>query len=128
MALHLNADDLNIIHWCVNALVFTMMPRVTPAPPFPLEGDVLPACKRNRILTPLAPPNGGVVRVYYASPQMMWNQYLLSNQVFEMDKSILYQDNNNAILLEGNGCKSSSRHTKHINIRYFYIKYHNNSG
>ena len=41
--------------------------------------------------------------VYDASPQMMWTQYFLSNREFEIDKSILYQENKRAILLEENG-------------------------
>ena len=52
----------------------------------------------------------------------MWTRCFLSNQVFQIDKSILYQDNKSTILLEENGSESSSSRTKHINIRYFYIK------
>ena len=33
----------------------------------------------------------------------------------------MYQDNQSAILLENNGKRSSSKRTKHINIRYFFI-------
>ena len=33
----------------------------------------------------------------------------------------MYQDNQSAILLENNGRVSSSRRTKHLNIRYFFI-------
>ena len=33
----------------------------------------------------------------------------------------MYQDNQSAILLENNGRASSSRRTKHLNIRYFFI-------
>jgi hypothetical protein len=33
----------------------------------------------------------------------------------------LFQDNKSAILLEKNGKASSSKRTKHINIRYFFI-------
>ena len=33
----------------------------------------------------------------------------------------MYQDNQSAILLENNGRASSSRQTKHLNIRYFFI-------
>ena len=35
--------------------------------------------------------------------------------------NILYQDNKSAILLEKNGKLPSSRRTKHINIRLFFI-------
>ena len=33
----------------------------------------------------------------------------------------MYQENQLAILLENNGKASSSRRTKHLNIRYFFI-------
>ena len=33
----------------------------------------------------------------------------------------MYQDNQSAILLENNGKKSSSKRTRHINIRYYFI-------
>jgi hypothetical protein len=33
----------------------------------------------------------------------------------------LYQDNQSAILLEKNGRASSSKRTRHINIRYFFV-------
>jgi hypothetical protein len=36
--------------------------------------------------------------------------------------NILYIDNMSAMLLEKNGCVLSSKRTKHINLRYFYIK------
>ncbi len=39
-----------------------------------------------------------------------------------MDASLLYQDNMSAILLETNGKASSSKRTKHIKVKYFFIK------
>ncbi len=39
-----------------------------------------------------------------------------------MDASLLYQDNMSAILLETNGRASSSKRTKHIKVKYFFIK------
>ena len=39
-----------------------------------------------------------------------------------MDSSVVYQDNKSAILLEENGRASSGRRTRHINIRYFFVK------
>ncbi len=43
-------------------------------------------------------------------------------QGYNMDASLLYQDNMSAILLEMNGKASSSKHTKHIKVKYFFIK------
>ena len=42
-------------------------------------------------------------------------------QGYQVQDNVLYQDNQSAILLEKNGKASSSRRTKHINIRYFFI-------
>ena len=59
---------------------------------------------------------------------MMCTRYFLSNQGFDVDKSILYQDKNSAIMLEHNGCESSYSRTNHIDTRYLYIKYRINGG
>ena len=42
-------------------------------------------------------------------------------QGIEVRDNILYQDNESAVLLETNGRASSSKRTKHINIRYYYV-------
>jgi hypothetical protein len=42
-------------------------------------------------------------------------------QGYQVQDNILYQDNKSAILLEKNGKALSSKHTKHVNIRYFFI-------
>ena len=38
-----------------------------------------------------------------------------------MGPADVYQDNQSAVLLEKNGKASSSRRTRHINIRYFFV-------
>ena len=52
--------------------------------------------------------------------QAMWTRNFLEEQGYEC-KTTIYQDNTSAILLEKNGKESSSKRTRHINIRYFYI-------
>ena len=42
-------------------------------------------------------------------------------QGYEVTKNILYQDNKSSILLEKNGKASSSKRTRHISIRYFFV-------
>ena len=49
-------------------------------------------------------------------------------QGYEAGDNILFQDNMSSILLEKNGKASSSRRTKHINIRYFFITDRVNQG
>ncbi len=42
-------------------------------------------------------------------------------QGFAVSDNILYQDNKSAMLLETNGQASSSKHTRHIEIPYYYV-------
>jgi hypothetical protein len=55
-------------------------------------------------------------------PQMLWTLYFLEAQGYKIDNNILYQDNKSSILLETNGRGSSGKRTRHINVRYFFIK------
>ncbi len=42
-------------------------------------------------------------------------------QGFAVSNNILYQDNKSEMLLETNGQASSSKHTRNIEIRYYYV-------
>ena len=55
-------------------------------------------------------------------PHMLWTRYFLEAQVYVIDDNILYHNSTSAILLEMNGRKSSTNNTKHINVRYYFIK------
>ena len=46
----------------------------------------------------------------------------LECQGYKSNNTVLYQDNTSAISMETNGKLSSSKRTKHINIRYFFIQ------
>ena len=62
---------------------------------------------------------------------VMWMKHFFESQVRSIDVNsplkplgsdvTIEQDNTSAIQLERNGWKSSSKRTKHINVRYFYI-------
>ena len=54
-------------------------------------------------------------------PLALWTRSFLKEQGYQSETTI-YQDNTSAILLEKNGKESSSKRTRHINIRYFFIK------
>ena len=54
--------------------------------------------------------------------QILWTNYFLEAQGYKTNDTVLFQDNKSAILLEKNGKASSGKRTKHINIRYFFIK------
>jgi hypothetical protein len=54
-------------------------------------------------------------------PHVIWTQHFLTSQGYTVNKSVVFQDNKSAILLEKNGRVSSGKRTRHLNIRYFFI-------
>jgi hypothetical protein len=54
-------------------------------------------------------------------PAICWTRYFMKAQGYGVKDNVLFQDNKNSILLDKNGKASSSKRTKHINIRYFFI-------
>ena len=52
---------------------------------------------------------------------MLWAKQFLEAQGLQVQDNVLHQDNKSAILLEKNGKASSSKRTRHINIRYFFV-------
>ena len=55
--------------------------------------------------------------------QILWTRLFMEAQGVKVTDNILYQDNMSAILLERNGWAYSSKRTKHIEIRYYYVAY-----
>jgi hypothetical protein len=62
-----------------------------------------------------------VVAVHDNMGALLWTRYFLEEQGYPQDPSVLYQDNQGAMLLENNGRSSSGKHTRHIEIRYFFV-------
>ena len=54
-------------------------------------------------------------------PSILWSRYFLEAQGYKVNDNIIFQDNQSTMLLERNGKASSSKRTKHINVRYFFI-------
>ena len=61
-------------------------------------------------------------------PEMLWSLYFLREQGYEVANVELFQDNISAQMLEVNGKFSSSKKTKHIRAKFFFIKDRIDSG
>jgi hypothetical protein len=55
-------------------------------------------------------------------PSTIWTKYFLDAQGYEIKDNFYHQDNQSAIKIERNGKLSGSQKTRHIDIRYFWIK------
>ena len=53
-------------------------------------------------------------------PDILWTGYFLEKQGYGVYRNVMMRDNKSCMLLETNGQLSSSKRTKHINVRYFY--------
>ena len=63
-----------------------------------------------------------LVGTFECMAKVIWTNYFLKAQGYEVGNTVVYQDNMSAILMEKNGKSSSSKRTKHINMRYFFIQ------
>jgi hypothetical protein len=63
-----------------------------------------------------------LVRMDDSLGYILWARYFMQEQGFDMEALLLYQDNMSAMLLKTNGRASSSKLTKHIKVKYFFIK------
>ena len=63
-----------------------------------------------------------VIGVDDAMTLVLWSLYFIQAQGYPMTHAIIYQDNKSAIRLEVNGKWSSSKRTKHIKMKYFFVK------
>ena len=55
-------------------------------------------------------------------PFNIWLRMFLEEQGFFLGKNIVYQDNQSAIKMERNGRNSCTGNSRHVDIRYFFVK------
>jgi hypothetical protein len=122
MPLTLEASDVHIIKWHIDA-AFAVHPDMkghTGGNMTLGKGSVYGTSTRQKINT-RSSTEAELVSVNDVMPQVLWTRYFLSAQGYDTTENIVYQDNQSAILLEKNGKGSSSKRTRHIDIRYFFV-------
>ena len=62
-----------------------------------------------------------IVGVNDAMYMVLWVRHFLEKQGYTVTDNIVHQDNQSAMKLEQNGKTSSTRRTRHMEIRYFFI-------
>jgi hypothetical protein len=123
MPLTLEASaGINIVKWWVDAS-FAAHPDMQShtGAMITLGRGALYAMSSQQKLTTRSSTEGELVGVADAMAQIIWTRYFFEAQGYSIKDSIVYQDNQSAILLEKNGRASSNKRTCHINIRYFFI-------
>jgi hypothetical protein len=122
MSLTLEASNMNVVKWWVDAsfAVHPDMKSHTGGAMSLGKGVVHGNSTRQKINT-TSSTEAETVGIHEMLPQILWTRYFLEAQGYGVEESIIYQDNQSAILLAKNGRGSSSKRTRHINIRYFFV-------
>ena len=122
MPLTIEADSLNVVKWWVDASfdVHPDMKSHTGATMTLGKGMTYSTSTRQKLNTKSS-TEGELVVVNDVLPQVLWTRYFLGAQGYKAADSVVYQDNQSAILLEKNGRASSSKRTRNIEIRYSFV-------
>ena len=122
MPLVLEADDVQVVKWWIDAS-FAVHPdmRSHTGGAMTLGKGAIYATSTRQKLNTKSSTEAELVGVNDVLPQVLWTRYFLEAQGYGVKDSVVYQDNQSAILLEKNGKGSSSKRTRHINIRYFFV-------
>lgn len=123
LVLTLEVDVINILKWFIDAsyAIHRDMKGHTGGGMTMGKGAIFSKSTKQKINT-TSSTETEVVGVDDVLPQVLWTNYFMQAQGWYSDQTIVYQDNKSAILLENNGKLSSSKRTKHINVRYYFVK------
>jgi hypothetical protein len=118
----LSADDLRVVKWYVDAS-FAVHPdfKSHTGGVMTFGGGAIQSVSRKQKLNTRSSTEAELVGADDVATMILWTKLFLEDQGYPVEKNILYQDNQSAILLEKNGKKSSSKRTRALNIRYFFI-------
>ena len=122
LPLILGADNTGVLNWYVDAS-FAVHPNMrghtggglTMGIGYPIVSST------KQKLNTRSSTESELVGVDDMMPSILWTRYFLKSQGYHVSDNIIFQDNKSTMLLERNGKASSSRRTKHINVRYFFI-------
>ncbi len=120
--LTLSADTTNIIQWFSDAAfgVHPDMKSHTGGTMTLGKGSIISMSKKQKLNTKSS-TEVELVGADDISDHLLWTNYFLEEQGYDIKDTILYQDNKSIMLLLNNGKFSSSKRTRHISIRYFFL-------
>ena len=114
-------DGTNIARWYTDAS-FAVHPDMKSHTGYIMtlgKGAVIASSTKQKINTKSS-TESELVGADEATTPLLWSKWFMEEQGYNI-KPIMYQDNQSSMKLEQNGKESSSKRTRHINIRYFFI-------
>ena len=80
------------------------------------------ASSKTQTLNTMSSTESELVGASSCIPQIMWTVNFLKAQGINVRRNYLYQDNHSAMRMERNGRQSAGPRSRHINIRFFFVK------
>ena len=127
--LTMKADNLHVIKWYVD-VTFAVHPGFKShiGATMSFGTGAVPTLSRKEKLKTKSSAEAELVGADDASIYILWTKLFTEAQGYYVKENILYQDNKSTILLLNNGKRSSGKHTRALNIRYFFLTYQVNKG
>ena len=125
LSLTLEADAMNVIQWWVDAS-FATHPNCRSHTGATLsfgKGSVYSMSSKQKLNTQSS-TEAELVGINDVLSMILWTRLFLEAQEYKVTDNILYQDNESTVKLARNGRHSSSKQTRHIEVRYYFITDH----
>jgi len=122
LMLTLESDNLHVIKWWVDAS-FAAHPDMKSHTGGCMslgKGTIYGTSTREKLNTKSS-TEAELVGVDDVLSQVLWTRCFMQAQGSEVRDNVMCQDNQSAMLLENNGRGSSSKRTRHINMRHFFV-------
>jgi len=122
LPLTLEAGEECIIKWWVDAsyAVHPNMRSHTGAVMSLGKGSPYSICSKQKV-NARSSTEAELIGVNDAMALVIWTRLFIEAQGYKVKDNVVYQDNQSAMLLENNRKRSSSKKTRHIEIRYFFV-------
>jgi hypothetical protein len=120
--LFLAADDQHVIKWYIDASFAVHHDFRSHTGGAMSYGTSVPiSISRIQKLNTKSSTEAELVGVDDVTTMILWTKLFLEAQGYNISRNVVHRDNKSAILLERNGKRSSSKRTRAINIRYFFV-------
>ena len=125
LSLTLEADGMTVIQWWVDAS-FATHPNCRSHTGATLsfgKGSVYSMSSKQKLNT-RSSTEAELVGINDVLSMILWTRLFLEAQGYQVTNNVLHQDNESTIKLAKNGRQSSSKQTRNIEVRYYFITDH----
>ena len=123
LRLRLTVESLNVVKWWADA-AFAVHPDMKShtGGVMMLGSGAIQCISRKQKLNTKSSTEAELVGADDVLNDLLWTRNFMEAQGYPSKSTILLQDNTSAMLLEKNGRESAGKRSRHIDIRYFFIK------